>query len=336
MRATWTTVLCLVLAVGISAAQSPSPGWKVDLPVRLQLVYLQDETAAGGKVETTTPAPLLGHIPAHEPDIKNIVYKEICGLGFPLPARKGADKLKLYLKLYEFPKHLDPVLSFRRIFDAFHLWKMPNGRLLYDPIASRDNLSVKVAYIGSATRTFDRKNPLPPPAIPVASGRIGTLEVTPQDAFDGALPFSSVYVNPADPGTPKTDDERAARSAGGVLAFHQELLETYQKFLSRVSGDNHLFVQPLRCFDNIGQLCGLRVIEVPRKPIVLTNYRQAQMPQDPAKVFLTGLLLLKVTDYAARKPLGPGAPMPGAKGFDSAFKPVYSHLLEVASVVDLR
>jgi len=317
-----------LFVVNSFAANAVTPGWKINQNLRFHLGYLPQTGAVNVSGQLS---PALQNIPAYEPDITNIGYKDILKLGFPLPTRSAPEELKLYLKLYEFPKSLDHVISAEKVLDSFFLKNIPGGKELYAYIQSRSQVQVKYAAIDSSDKSFSKVQPF-----------AGTAPKK-QDDFDSSVPFSSVYVVPEKSAKATTESEMAAASAAGVLAVHRAIIDLYSRtFIQLGEGaaqDKVFFAEQRRCSDRPEELCGLRVFEIQKKPFVFQNYKDLPMPQDPKRVFLSGLLLVKVTDYAAKNPVIPSrisALVPGTAEFASLFNAVWSHLLEVGSVLDLR
>ncbi len=314
------------------SAYAGGTGWNIDETCRFQLVYLPPE--GEGASLASAPGdrfmePLLKNIPAYRPDIDNILYKNILGLGFPLPGREDASKLKLYLKLYEWPAPLDPVLSSHRIFDALLLYKVAGAERLYESSKNPANVYVKYASIDRANRAFTDRSPFRAPEVPK------------QWQFDSHLPFSSLYVTPEQIAREGTEADRARASARGVVAFHGSLARVYEASLSLLAAteEKRYFADFRRCPDSADGICAVRIYEVPVKPFVFDNFRDLPMPQDPDRVFLSGLLLVKLTDYVVDSPMTVKEMekmRPGTKAFDTRFRAVWSHVFEVASVLDLR
>ena len=82
----------------------------------------------------------------------------------------------------------------------------------------------------------------------------------------------------------------------------------------------------------------LSVIKIPRKPLVFENWREMPMPQDPAGIFLSGLLLMYRYDYAKNEGaiLTDSIPVFGSTEFKEQFTKVNDHVLEIASVVKIK
>lgn len=307
-------------------------GWKIDNTLKLHFVYLpaEDKTVSGASLPTRSfMKPWLKNIPAFAPDIDNIVYKNIFELGFPLPVREDAASLKLYLKLYEWPVQLSSLRSSKKIFDVFLLHGIPGGRRLYQSAKRPSNVLVKYASIEPAKRVFSEQQPFIAPEIPK------------QWEFDANVPFSSIYVSPNKISRRGNEADQARASAQGVVEFHAALSRLYEKSLHllHASAEKRYFADFRRCSDKSGEICAVRIYEMPVVPLVFGNYRDLPMPQDAEKVFLSGLLLVKVTDYLAHSPI-PFEQLkkmqPGTDAFKASFRADWSHMLEVGSVFDMR
>jgi len=323
--------ICLVVVAVMlfqCSAYARNLGWNIDKTLKFQLVYLADNERAILPANQM-PEPLLKNIPAFKPDIDNIVYKNILELGFPLPARDNPAALKLYLKLYAWPEHLNSSRSSNRIFDAFMLNEVRGGSRLYKSSQNPANVYLKYALIESANNVYSENKPFCAPKMPV------------QCEFDASLPFSSIYVTPSNLSHRGAEADKALASAQGVVAFYAALSKVYERslYLLAMTGEKKYFADFRRCSDNSDKICAVRIYEMPLKPMLFTNYRDLPMPQDVTKVFLSGLLLVKLTDYDAYSPISMELVKnmrPGTDLFDSNFHSVWSHMLEVGSVLDLR
>ncbi len=300
-------------------------GWKIDQTLKLQLVYFPQNQPGGTSVETERMEPLLQNIPAFKPDIDNIVYSNLLAMGFPIPEIMNADSQKLYLKMYAWPGKLNSARSMCRIFDAFLLDRIRGGRRLYVSARNAADVFVKYALADVAERSFSEESPFTAPAVPT------------QLEFDSHLPFSSIYVTPEKVACSGTESDRARASARGVTAFHTNLDKVYSRSLRLLAADSEKkYYADLRdAHDGAGLISAVRIYEVPVKPLVFANYRELPMPQNAEKVFLSGLLLVKLTDYQAIAPVSEkefAKMLPGSVEFESRFSRTWSHMLEVGSV----
>jgi len=255
------------------------PGWKMDAPVRFQFAYLPDSKKPAEPLEKLVS---MGLSAAWLPDIDNIILSNIKGLGFTLPDRPNPAQFKLYLKLFNAPAKLDDGKMAETVLGGFHLDTMPRGGGSLKAYAEKSaNTAVKFGYIAPADLKFSEANPFPVPAV----GRDGAF-------FLKNTPFFSIYVLPSEGGAArfKSEDEAAAWSRKGVLAFHEELLAHYGKTLKAAGSDkDYLFFTD-----------GNATLKVQRKPIVIETWRDAPMPTGK-KDFLTALLLI----YRSQKGDGP-------------------------------
>lgn len=313
----------LTFKFSLPSFASPTHNWKIDKDLKFHLVYL------GAKSNSKTPnsglIPTLNHIPSFQPDITNIQYSAIVDLGFPLPSLNNADQLKLYLKLYQWPKNFRASVSSRKILDPFLLSQIPGGQDLDQYISDDKNVLLKFASIEESTRKFTSNHPL------------NVLLPTTQSEFDSSIPFSSIYVQPAQSERASTEAERADKSAEGVRSVYQSLLSLYKKIFISFGQDekNLYFAEPKRCSQNPENICGVRVYTLPTHPLVFKNYKDLPMPQDTENIFLSGLLLVKLTDYATLTPVKESSfsTMTSThKNFSKVFQPTWAHMLEIGSV----
>lgn len=332
MKTLWLLVIALVASVPLLGRT-----WKIDEPLRFHITCLEPDAQSVSQ-SSVSPEPFLKQIPVYAPDITNIQYSGIYNLGFPLPARKDAKDLKLFLKLYDFPSHLDAAFSARRIFDMFLLFGVTDGLQLYDFVKKRENVLLKFATIDRGNRAFTQKSPVRRPQFPAPALSEANRKVSPQEYFEEQVIFSSVYIRPEGLIAAENDNEQARKTAEAVRAFHKSLVELYDKTLARIDGakkDNKIyFLSTRKCVNDSKSLCGLKVFEVPKEPLVFENYHDLPMPHDPKRMYLTGLLLVKLVDYGVVKATAANSTIvPGSKEFETAFKPNYAHMLEVGSVV---
>lgn len=251
-------------------------GWRVDKPLRFQLAYIPD-----GRVGSagTLRVPSLGLSPDFSPDIDNINLAEIKKLGFALPEREGAERYKLYLKLFQFPAWLEAGHLCEGILRAHHISDLPgSGPELLRFMSGRDNVAVKFGHIDGADRVFSEASPFPPFT---AGNGAAFASVLARNTF-----FYSLYVTPEHPARTGNENELARQSAGGVIAFHRELLAHYRQTLREVSGpepDRYYYFRDEK--EKIS-------LKIPRSPLVFDNWRNLPMPTNPKRHFLSGLLLI--------------------------------------------
>ncbi len=318
-------VVLLASVLFNSSVYARGEGWNIDQMLKLQLVYFPQHQIVGTSVDAEHMEPLLKNISASRPDIDNIVYSNLLSMGFPLPEIRNADSLKLYLKMYAWPAKLNSARSACRIFDAFLLDKIRGGRRLYASARNAADVYVKYALVDAAERSFSDESPFTAPAVPT------------QWEFDADLPFSSIYVTPEKVAYSGTESDRAQASARGVIAFHADLEKVYSRSLRLLAADGEKkYYADLRGVNNdAGLISAVRIYEVPLKPLVFANYRELPMPQNAEKVFLSGLLLVKLSDYTAISPVSEkelAGMLPGSVEFESRFNRVWSHMLEIGSV----
>ncbi|MBC7792177.1 MAG: hypothetical protein H7Z43_00585 [Clostridia bacterium] len=300
-----------LLALAFVAA----PSWQVDPDYRTHLAYLAHDLS-GSITETRT----LANVPGYQPDITNIIYRDFRQLGMPVPARANEDQLKLYLKLLNWPAGLDSEISARKTFAPFLMFDIPGGEALEAFIAKPGNVILKLAVIDTINRAFTADRPLK-----------ATISKS-RGAIEAMMPFSTIYVKPVQSVTAKTDSERARASTAGVIAVHRALLAAYEETFTKFGEDSTtVYFAELRHAKSESAITGARVFAIARQPLVFDTFRDLPMPQDPKNVFLSALLLVKLTDYAAPTPVT-------QVQLDDvlAWHEVWSHMLEVGSIYDRR
>ncbi len=269
----------VLAAPAFSAKQAARPAWKMDAPVRFQFAYLPDSKKAEGPVEKLAG---MGLSPDWLPDIDNIILSDIKALGFTLPDRPDPARFKLYLKLFNAPAKLDDGKMAETVLRGFHMDTMPRGgKALKAYAGTSANTAVKFGYIAPADFKFSETSPFPAPE---AGGD--------EAFFLKNTPFFSIYVLPSEAVRApfKSEDEAAAWSRKGVLAFHEELVSHYGRTLKAAGSDkDYLFFTD-----------GNATLKVQRKPIIIETWRNAPMPTGK-RDFLTALLLV----FRSQKGEGP-------------------------------
>ncbi len=295
--------------------------WRVDRRSGFHLAW-HDETDRPGR----SAVPLLSA--PWKADITNISMTGLRDLGFPVsdPAPEGRN---FYLKFFACPSGIDPVVSARRAMAPLLVLQMAGAPEIEATLARPGGVVVKKGVVALAGDPFSPAHPFPPCCVPTGPGA--------QEEFDLRTPFTSLYVQPATPigaslegasapgrqggaaaSCPRTlAGTPAAGSADGVLAFHCELLDLLARTWPEVEGPDP---QRFRTFQDLSQPGRTVLIRVLRQPLVFQNFRELPMPEDPKRVFLTGLLLVYRDVYAGQPGQSP---------------PLDSRVFEVGSVVRL-
>lgn len=288
----------------------------------------------------------LGFTSPFLPDITNIALDDFIKMGFPVTAPAAKGKYNFFIKLFNFPAAFKPELSSAHIIKGYQLDKLANGKLLTEYASDSKNLAVKFCHIAKSDAAFSAQNPFP-------AFKVNTVDKDAQNAFIDRTVFSSLYVTPAayaadetaedELAKPSTGDETSANelakySARGVQAFHAEIIKMFSEKLIALTpaGDDKHYYYGYKTPN--GPRSVLTVIKLPRKPLIFENWRELPMPQDPAGVFLSGLLLMYRYDYAKNEGaiLTDSIPAFGSTGFKEQFTKVNDHVLEIASVVKLK
>lgn len=276
---------------------SRGPRWRIDEALKFHLAWFSSRPPAAPAVLETQPP--VGYAKPTEADITNINLKAIRGLGFPLPEGSEAEKHTFYLKFYEYPTSLDHGRSTRRLLDPLLMYDTSGGGALAEFLRPRTSVLVKKGVIERTDVGFGPGHPFPPMAVPREAVTEGQTPVTPQDALDRDVVFSSLYVRPLQD-VEGAGPAAARESAGGVLAVHQELLSLYgQAFIPALGPENavyHYFVDGSEA-TGVGAPARVTVFRIPRAPMVFEKYQDLPMPQDPKRIFLSGLLLVYRDDY---------------------------------------
>jgi hypothetical protein len=320
-----------------------------------------EQPAAVPEPDKNFEAPAdLGFTSPFLPDITNIALDDFIKLGFPVTAPAAKGKYNLFIKLFNFPAAFKPELSSTPIIKGYQLDKLANGKLLTEYAADSKNLAVKFCHIAKSDAAFSAQNPFP-------AFKVNTVDKDAQNAFIESTVFSSLYVTPAVyaegetaegeltkssidgktsenelekplAGDETSENELARCSARGVQAFHTDIIKMFSEKLIALTpaGDDKHYYYGYKTPN--GPRSVLSVIKIPRKPLVFENWRELPMPQDPAGIFLSGLLLLHRYDYAKNEGaiLTDSIPVFGSSGFKEQFSKVNEHVLEIGSVVKLK
>lgn len=329
-------IACLVLLGCTPMLAWGSGEWKIDERMKFQFAFfIAEEPRDPRPFDMVPPVPVGPGFDPAVPEITNNDFDAVCHLGFPFPNRNQPGKFTLYLKFFEFPESLCGCISTKRLIDAFLLHCLPSYPRLRSYLIRRDNLRVKKAFIGPTGYPFTALTPYPPFLIPrhgkVADGQADSS----QAYFDAHIPFASLYLEPAAPPPPGLNEEATVAWSGmGVLAFHQELLEAYDRVLEPNEGPDGATHRSFRVPSAPGDRT-VTILKVPREPMIFTkDWRERPMPEDPERVFLSALLLIHREEYDLIGDLPPDA-APGSPAFQQATRLRQAQVFEVGSVVRL-
>ncbi len=328
----WIT--CLILSLGVPALARAAGEWTIDDRLKFHFAFfVAEEPRDPRPFDMVPPMPVGPGFDPSAPDITNIDLDAICGLGFPFPNRHQPGKFTLYLKFFGFPESLSAFISTKRLIDGFLLHRLPSYPRLRSYLIRRDNLRVKKAFIGPTGYPFTALTPYPPLLIPRHGKVVEGQAFSSQAYFDEHIPFASLYLEPAAPPPPRlTEEETVAWSGMGVLAFHQELLEAYDRVLEPNEGPDGVTHRAFRVPAAAGERT-VTILRVPREPMIFTqNWRDLPMPEDPERVFLSARLLLHREEYDLTGDLPPDA-APGSPPFQQATRLRRAQVFEVGSVV---
>lgn len=279
-------ILCGSLApavVNASEVTTP-PAWQIDPVMKFSYGYLPTEKDKAYHSCQTA----FNYMPADQPDINNINLAAFAKLGFQIPTPNDANNYRFYLKLYKFPAKLDAKKSSALMLQQFYLNKLPEAKYLKEFMALPANGYVKYGYIAPASRTFSKSDPLPQFCLP------HDIQ-TAQKIFDSQLPFDTLYIASRNSATPGLAVEsQVALSRSGLFALHNQLIAYYQDHLKQLdSSDTNSFYFKLP--DSTSK--ELKVISIPKNPLIFNNWRDLPFPQDPQHIFATGLVLVKQVNY---------------------------------------
>ncbi len=253
--------------------------WRVDRRLGFQLAWHDERQRSG------TPARALLSAP-WKADITNIALSGLQDLGFPI-RQAAPEGLNFYLKFFECPAGVDPLVSARRALSPLLVPQMAGFSQIQEVLARPGGVVIKKGVVAPAGDPFSPEHPFPPCLVP--TGAAG------QEEFDLRTPFTSLYVQ-GDGSSPRTlAGTPAEGSADGVLAFHAELLELLAATWAEVEGPDP---SRFRTFQDRSQPGRTVLVRVPLAPLVFQDFRSLPMPEDPERVFLTGLLLVYRDVYA--------------------------------------
>jgi len=304
--------------------------WAIDSDMKFNFGYLPSEKSPAASADTEIEKTAdMGLSNPYLPDITNIKLDGFIGLGFPMPSVSESEKYNVFIKLFNFPESFKAEKSSLPIIEGYLLGGLRNGQELRDYAFDAKNLAVKLCLIEKSDAAFSETNPYP------------SLKINKnaQKEFVKNTIFSSLYITPgAAAKESANDDELAKYSANGVLAFHKEAVKMYKNQLIdlRCINDDKHYYFGLKMANGRHQM--LRIIKVPKQPMVFANWRELPMPHDPAKIFLSGLLLLYKYDYVLKNGQNniDSIPAVGSPQFEAQYEKINAHVLEIASVIKLK
>lgn len=318
----------LLLGIMVILRPAYASDWKIDKEMKFNFAFLPPKIL---ETEKASALPLLKNFPFYAPDITNIIYKNLLDLGFPLPPIEHPEKSRFLIKLYDYPRELNGEASAKRALDPFYIDLISGGKEILRYTENSKNLAVKFIAVDDIDHDlYSSGSPLP-----IFSLAKGSRQEK-QNYFDGSIPYTSIYIGPAKQSRWSSEKERARASAQGVVFFHGQILETYRQLMIEIlpSEKNYRFIETKSCLNNFDEICSLKLIEIAKNPMVFESYRNLPMPQDPNRVFLSGLLLLKVSEYSIHEKIT--MIKENFTKILSSGVVTHSQMLEVASILDLR
>ncbi|HNY12907.1 MAG TPA: hypothetical protein PKK26_15065 [Candidatus Wallbacteria bacterium] len=329
--------LCAISCVSPAFAGGVNDGWKIDSDLKFNFGYLPPaknvKNISESKGKDVEKPSDMGLSKPYLPDITNIALDGFIGMGFPVPAPADKGKYNLFIKLFTFPAAFKPEKSSLPIIEGYMLDKLESGKNIVEYASAGKNLAVKFCYVAKSDTVFSPENPFPSFIVKTAGESV-------QQIFNENTIYSSLYITPNAPAGEKSNDNELAKfSAGGVLAFHGELVKMYGEKLIHLgapTGEDKHYFYGIR--NASGGRQALTVVKVPKRPLVFENWRELPMPHDPAKIFLSGLLLLHKYDYALKDGVKDADVIAAVDSpeFNARFEKISAHVLEIASVVKLK
>ena len=312
-------------------------GWKIDTSIKFHYAYSASRLIAKTKIKQWDRPTAIDFIQPGQPDIDNISLAGILGLGFPVPTRSQPENFKYFLKFYAYPKSLNAVVSAHNILDPFLIYKLKQGAAIYRFASRRKNVYVKKGLVAGKDHKFDRAHPFPRFKVPLRPINNYRTVISPQALFDSSIPFASLYVTPEEVMPSGLKRERRAEwSVQGMLNLHRQLLRTYRRALIEVAGSDsaryHYFLK-MTALAQPGPTA-FSVLKIPKQPLVFSNFQDLPMPQDPKRIFLSGLLLVYHSDYIGDHGQNLWQMVVDSSKFQRQYRQVARRILEIGSVVN--
>lgn len=304
--------------------------WAVHPKLKFQVGYVPHDVLLNLKGPSVVAVPSLKLTPDYLPDITNIRLDDFLSLGFPVASPDHPEQYHFYLKLFKFPAAFDPSKTTIRMLQRFLLDQMKEANFLKAYLSQRENVFVKLGFIAKTDTVFSLKNPYP---------RFTWDSKNPnnQRIFNLHIPFFSLYIQNTDKVPPLNDaDAKAAWTTQAIFHFQQELLAIYQKQLTPMLGKDsatHYYFMDQKSVTYPNHIV---VIKMAKQPLIIHDWRQAPMPQNPQHLFLSGLLLTARRVYTLRNPMTRVDQIPPieSEAFDKLYKPLQTQLFELCTVVD--
>lgn len=317
-------ILCVFLfAVIVSAGAEALPGangWAIDSEYGFSVCFLPTGNEQKGNPAET--AESFGFSPDCDADIKNINLKSFTEMGFPVPLVADAEKKNFYIKLFRFPSRLKHLKLVSGISQDFGFNLLPGGSGISTFMADRKNIVLKKALIDLSSREFTPEKPFP-------GFQVFTGDDSEHANLNDSTLFYSLYFKPAADQKEKFSQLSSAEgSMAGVLAFHAELLKAYEKNFKAVVGPDASYSYFLKNLE----AKSFTLLKVQKKPMLFVeNWKDLPMPQNPAKKFLSSLLLIAKEDYVADEPRSEPDNI-GNESFARDWKLKRKLIFEVASI----
>lgn len=341
MNKSWLLVGIVLSIVGLllsPAWAEQNPTWNIDEVMKFHFAFFTpQEPASSEKSKFLSVPPVLCN-PASKDfgsDIENIDLDAICNLDFPLPNRNQPGKFLFHLKFFSFPENICSCISSKKVMDDYLFAQIPGYPNLRKYLIKKENLLVKKGYVAPTKHVFTKETPYPPLLIPQRMLTVDGRKLNAQEYFDNHLPFVSLYLTPVTK-EPQgvSDTEKANWSTEGIRAFHRDLLSKYRTNLEKVSGKDPENNEYFRAPGQNGKK--LVIFRVPKEIMVFNKvFKGPAFPQDPYRIFLSGLLLLYRNEYDSTG-AGLNDFVVDSESFKSAYRLTKAQLMEIVSVVKFQ
>lgn len=259
------------------------PKWVIDTRTKFHFAHYPYKEPTKGVI-----VPSIDFANRDQPDITNIVLRDLYKLGFPVPFMPNSHEQTFYLKFFQYPKQFDHKISYKRFKDRFALGPLAQYadlQQLDEFLKDKKNIYIKLGHIAPMNTGFFGDNRYPVLKI---------SEHQTQHDFDSRNIFASLYVLSEEwekTNLLKSADEFVSKSQDGLKFFFEDLMKTYTDNLITLDTNNKeiVFLNNVECLTSTSD-CQVSVIKTEKNISLFNhNYRQYPMPQDPKQVFLSGL-----------------------------------------------